>query len=284
MRKKYIHLIPATLLSLLLICCNPMNIEQCPRGGEEEILSDSSLNPLPPFTPTEIPIVDPLIWDTSNVDISDVPAGRKLISFTFDDAPAKTLENIFAVFAAFNEENPAWKATATVFFNGGLFDEQTPHLLHAACALGFELGNHTHHHLRLPILSKEAILAEIDQTDALLEKVDGQKHHLLRAPFGQTNDAVKSVAYTPIIDWTIDTLDWTGNSEQEIYESVFNNRFSGAIVLMHDGYGHTVGALKRLLPDLMEDGYQVVSISKMSKAHGCTMKKGGTYIRLRKQN
>ena len=94
---------------------------------------------------------------------------------------------------------------------------------------------------------------------------------------------MKALVETPIIDWTIDTLDWTNASEDEIYERVWNNRFSGGIVLMHDGYPHTVYALKRLLPDLKADGYQVLSVSAMAKAHDCVLKKGKVYIRARKQ-
>ena len=92
-----------------------------------------------------------------------------------------------------------------------------------------------------------------------------------------------AAAPVPMIDWTIDTLDWSGVSEDAIYRAVFDNRFSGAIVLMHDGYPHTVDALKRLLPDLKADGYQVVSISTMAKMHGCTLKAGKVYTRLRQQ-
>ena len=223
-------------------------------------------------------------WDTENVDISEIDGNRKLIAFTFDDSPARTLESILTVFAAYNEENEDCKASATVFFNGSFFKEDSPHLLYSALALGFELGNHTHSHYDLTTLNKETLTIEIEKTDKLLQKIDGQPYHLLRTPFGKVNDKVKSCTKTPIIDWTIDTLDWTGASEQAIYDSVFNNSFSGAIVLMHDGYEGTVSALKRLLPDLKNAGYQVVSVSKMIKAHNCKFRNGGVYIRARKQN
>jgi polysaccharide deacetylase 2 family uncharacterized protein YibQ len=52
---------------------------------------------------------------------------------------------------------------------------------------------------------------------------------------------------------------------------------------MHDGYYNTVNALKRLLPDLKADGYQVVNVSALSKANHCTLKSGKEYIRARKQ-
>ena len=105
---------------------------------------------------------------------------------------------------------------------------------------------------------------------------------MLRAPFGKVNELVLETAQTPILDWTIDTLDWTGVSEDEIYNCVYNARASGSIVLMHDGYEHTVSALKRLLPDLKADGYQVVSVSQLSKAHERPLKRGNRYIRIRK--
>ena len=230
----------------------------------------------------QTPTVDPEIWDVSDVDISHIDPNRKLISFTFDDAPKRTLENILAIFASFNENNPDCPASATLFLNGYFFDAVSRQTVHAALALGFELGNHTQSHLDLTALDQATLQAEIDQTDTILEKIDGKKRHLLRAPFGSVNELVRETAKTPILDWTIDTLDWTGASENDIYNCVYNARETGAIVLMHDGYTHTVSALKRLLPDLKADGYQVVSVSQLSKAHECPLRRGNRYIRIRK--
>ena len=224
-----------------------------------------------------------LFWDTSDVDISHIAPTRKLIAFTFDDAPAQTLENIFAIYADHNERNPDCLASATIFFNSCRFDKQTPHLLATCLALGMELGNHTHAHYDLTTLKEADLRKEIELTDNALCAIDGKKQHLLRAPFGKINELVKSVAAAPIIDWTIDTLDWSGVSSEAVYQAVFTQRFDGAIVLMHDGYKNTVDALKRLLPDLQADGYQIVSVSQLAKAHRCTMRNGSAYIRLRPQ-
>ena len=222
-------------------------------------------------------------WDVSDVDVSYIDENRKLIAFTFDDTPAKTLENILTVFTSYNEENPDCKATASLFANGGLISESSQHLLHLAYAYGFELGNHTQNHRDLTTLIKEELLAEIDTTDTILEKIDGKKRHLLRAPFGRTNELFKTVAGAPIIDWTIDTLDWTNIDAEKITEQVMKEKFSGGIVLMHDGYQGTVDALKQLLPALKAEGYQVVSVSAMAKMHNCVLKNGTTYIRARKK-
>ncbi len=273
-------------LPLLFAACHQKNaaIPKPPPQEIEREFPERSPNSAPteeqkkPETPT----IDPEIWDVSDVDISHIDLNRKLIAFTFDDAPKRTLENILAVFASFNENNPDCPASATVFFNGYFFDAVSRQTVHAAHALGFELGNHTQSHFDLTTLDRSTLQAEIDQTDALLEKVDGKKRHLLRAPFGNVNELVREMAQTPILDWTIDTLDWTGISEDDIYNSVYSARASGSIVLMHDGYGHTVSALKRLLPDLKADGYQVVSVSQLSKAHACPLRRGNRYIRIRK--
>lgn len=278
MRYKFLFkLVPATLV-LAFSCCNAT---VAPKRLEDGSFCESFDIPAVEEE-QETPMEPSPYWNVDDIDISEIDPSRKLISFTFDDAPSLTLENICAVFASFNEENPDCKASATVFFNGKLFDSQAPHLLYTAGLLGFELGNHTHSHYDLTTLSVEEIVQEIDKTDELLKRADGKERHLLRTPFGKINDDVKACAKTPIIDWTIDTLDWTGASEEEIYNSVFKQRFSGAIVLMHDGYGNTVSALKRLLPDLKADGYQVVSVSKMIKAHGCNFQTGKVYIRARK--
>ena len=226
---------------------------------------------------------DENIWQVDDVDISEIDQSRKLIAFTFDDAPKHSLENILAIFAAFNEQNPDHKASATLFCNGIFIDQSTLPSLYTAWTMQFELGNHTQSHTDLTKLSKQALQEEITKTDKLLCQVDGKRLHLLRAPYGKLNDQVKALVSVPIIDWTIDTLDWKGTSSEAIYNEVMTNKADGSIVLFHDGYPNTMSALKRLLPDLKKEGYQVVSISKMAKAHACPLRNGSVYIRARKQ-
>ncbi len=222
-------------------------------------------------------------WDVSDVDISSVNKDKKLIAFTFDDTPSSTLENILSVFAQFNEQNPDCLASATLFCNGNLLSNNAFANLSAALTLGWELGNHTFSHPDITNIPLASVLEEIAATETLLSKVDKKNEHLFRPPYGRINESVKSELSVPIIEWTIDTLDWTGVSASEIYDTVFSQKFSGAIVLMHDGYPNTVTALKRLLPDLKDAGYQVTSVSKMAKAHDCPLKNGGAYIRARKK-
>lgn len=221
-------------------------------------------------------------WNTDDVDISNVDPNRKLIAFTFDDAPASSLDSIVSTFLEFNKEHHDAPANATIFCNGMRIHASTKASLEFALAAGFELGNHTQNHKDLSQLSAQEIAAEIEKTDRLLLRFDGKKKHLLRPPYGNITDDVRSQAVSPIISWFIDTKDWTGIPPQDIYDRVWEGKGSGVIVLMHDGYTNTVSALKRLLPDLYNAGYQAVSVSQMAKAHGCKMHAGGVYTRARK--
>ena len=248
---------------------------------------ENSLEPLPQ-NPAEIPLESipaPVqeFWDTEDTDISFVDEKRNHIAFTFDDSPSKTLERIVGVFLDYNRENPDCPACCTVFSNCIYLNEHTLAPLQAAFAAGFELGNHSYSHKNLAQLEKEELLWELEENDRLLQGIDGKPLHLLRAPYGSVNAQVKELSKTPVIDWNIDTLDWTGKTEEEIYQTVFSEKSDGAIVLMHDGYEHTVEALKKLLPDLKEAGYQVVSVSQLSKIHRCPLRIGGLYTRARRK-
>ena len=272
------------LLSFLCFTLPILGCQRVPAPTESEISSATETSDFSSFIPTlPIPEIKDMqeIWDYSDVDISYIQPRRKLIALTFDDAPKNTLENILAVFADYNEQNPDWKATATVFCNGQYITPSSRHSLEAADAMGFELGNHTYSHYDLTKLNKETLLSEIERTDRLLQAIDQKSLHLLRAPFGKCNAFIQETVSTPIINWTIDTLDWTNTSEEQIYNEILQNCYNGCIVLMHDGYPNTVEALKRLLPALKDKGYQAVSVSAMAKANACPLKNGSEYIRAR---
>ena len=250
--------------------------------------SSTPPQPIPPpadtVSPSETPVQPTTdgTWDVSDVDVSQIDPTKKLIAFTFDDAPSGGLEQLVGAFAHYNAENPDCPAYATLFCNGVYVNEFTLPALQTAYLLSFELGNHTHSHKDLTALTTDELQREIDLTDALLERLDGKPFHLLRAPYGKIDERFKRIANAPIFDWYVDTLDWTGRSVDEIYDSVFSQKSDGAVVLFHDGYENTVAAVKRLLPDLKGAGYQVVGVSQMAKAHNLTLKNGGVYTRARK--
>jgi peptidoglycan/xylan/chitin deacetylase (PgdA/CDA1 family) len=78
-----------------------------------------------------------------------------------------------------------------------------------------------------------------------------------------------------IIIWNVDPEDWkhkysSGDSEKAkkekldtIVSNVMSNIDDGDIILMHDIYESTYDAVKILLPLLVAEGYEVVTVSEL---------------------
>ena len=56
------------------------------------------------------------------------------------------------------------------------------------------------------------------------------------------------------------------------YKSVMEGDLSdGSIILMHDIHQPTVEAAKRIIPELVAQGYKLVTVSEMAQAKGVTL-------------
>ena len=51
----------------------------------------------------------------------------------------------------------------------------------------------------------------------------------------------------------------------------------GSIVLMHENYATTAEAMERLIPELVAEGWQIVTVSEMFKAKGQELLDGNVY-------
>ena len=80
-----------------------------------------------------------------------------------------------------------------------------------------------------------------------------------------------------MILWSIDTLDWKTMNTQSTINAVLNNVEDGDIILMHDIHSPTIDAALTLIPKLIEEGYQLVTVSELAEAKGVTLKNGSTY-------
>ena len=148
-----------------------------PQNGITHILQNSS-DTLPKKT-LKPPQKDVPPWQNT-ADVSHIQPQKKLVAFTFDDAPHKNMENILSVFASYNENHPYNVAYASFFINSHFLDDTTLPILYTANVMGMELGNHTHSHLDLTTLPQEEILQEISITDKLLQKVHLKKLRRLK--------------------------------------------------------------------------------------------------------
>ena len=80
-----------------------------------------------------------------------------------------------------------------------------------------------------------------------------------------------------MIGWSIDTRDWEHRSSSKSYDCVKRYAKDGAIILMHDIHNPTATASKSIIPYLVDNGYQLVTVSEMFDAKGIKLKSNGYY-------
>lgn len=205
----------------------------------------------------------------------------KRVALTFDDGSDGT--NIAKILQTLSKEN-----IHSTFFLTGSGTKAHPNAIKDIKSAGHELANHSYSHADFTELSSAEIKSELDRTEAAVKSTTGvSTKPLFRAPFGAVNSAVLTAVgnagYTHTIHWNIDTLDWKGLSETEVYNRVIDNIVPGSIVLMHTGAGAsgTPGALPDIIRSLKAKGYQFVTVSEilnMPSASGTihTVKAGDT--------
>ena len=201
------------------------------------------------------------------------PTGENpMVALTFDDGPHREYtDQILDIL----EANGA-KAT---FFEVGRNLYNDPDAVRRAESLGCEIGSHSYRHADLGKMSAQSIAEDLQKADAIFQEVLGHTPNLLRPPYGSLNDAVKYTTGRSIVTWSIDTEDWRSQNTDKIIASVQNaGDLSGQVILMHSTYATTVEAVRQLVPWLLEQGYQLVTITELiTQYYGDQVLANGTY-------
>ena len=115
---------------------------------------------------------------------------------------------------------------------------------------------------------------EIANAEASFVKVLGHKPTLFRAPYGNANLKVRENWNYPIIKWNIDSLDWKSRNKDKILTEIRKiDKYDGCIILLHSIYSTTADAVEILVPELIDRGYQLVTISELAFYKGNTVLK-----------
>lgn len=194
---------------------------------------------------------------------------RKKLALTFDDGPSDFTDRLLDCLEANNA-----KAT---FFLVGKEILNFPEPLSRMEALGCEIGNHSYDHTDFTTLSAEDITSQLSQTDQEITDLVGHAATVIRPPYGAINDTVSSSTDRPMILWSLDTLDWETKDADQTVRNVLDNAQDGAIILMHDIYKATVDAAEILIPQLIEQGYDLVTIHELAADKGIELQPGVSY-------
>lgn len=237
--------------------------EQPPQQEEEEEKTEE-----PPAQP-EPPETEP---PTSTPPKTTTDGTKGMVALTFDDGPhAEYTDQILDIL----EENGA----VATFFEVGRNLYNDPDAVRRAEALGCEVGSHSYRHADLGKMSAEEIAADLDKADAVFQEVLGHTPNLVRPPYGSLNNAVKYTTGRSIITWSIDTEDWLSRNVDKIMAKVQEaGNLTGQVILMHSTYDTSVAAARKLVPWLMEQGYQLVTITDLiTQYYGDQVLANGTY-------
>ena len=211
-------------------------------------------------------------FDENGVMISEkkeIDPTKPMIALTFDDGPGeKTMDLLNAL--------EKYKAHATFFKK----DIDADAILKKMDAIGCDTSNHTMTHPKLDSLSPEQIISEVQGVSDIISSHIGHGAISLRPPYGSGihEEKVTKNVGLPMIYWSVDTLDWKTKSKEETVKSVLSEARDGSIILMHDIHEWSVEAAIEVIPQLIEKGYQLVTVSELAAARGITLKPGVTYF------
>ncbi len=212
----------------------------------------------PTTKPTPKPTATPMPKHIG-IGLFSVKTKQKVFALTFDDGPDPSYTP--KIVKILQEK----KVPATFFMVGAMVRAHAPTGMLVVKA-GFPIGNHTWTHPMRPPNPR----AEIERTDAIIEKNLGITPHLFRPPYGIRTNGLASVASArgeDVIIWSSDSDDWNhGTNASRVYNNVMKNAGSGGIALMHDGGGNrsaTVAALPGIIDALRNRGFKLVTVPQL---------------------
>ncbi len=182
---------------------------------------------------------------------------RPMIALTFDDGPyAKVDSQIYDLMEKYD-------ARCTFFFVGDRFSEKEIENTRRGIALGLEYGSHTMSHEHLNDYSDADAKKTVTKVADELYVQTGYRMKTYRPPYGERNTSMEQGIDMVAILWNVDSRDWSNRDADTTYRNVMNDSTPNDIVLMHSLYTSTAEACERIVPELMDQGYQLVTVSEL---------------------
>ena len=200
----------------------------------------------------------------------------KYVALTFDDGPSgkytrQLLDGLYD------------RGVQATFLLCGYRMRDYPDLTRRIYDEGHEIGYHGFTHKNMKTMSRREIAQELTDSQALLP--EGCRPVFLRPPGGCCSDAVRQVAEArnlAILNWAVDPRDWATHDTAAVERSVLKNIKDGDIVLLHDMSASSVQAALDIIDVLLEQEYEIVTVSCLARLREAKLKPGQTYSRFPK--
>lgn len=237
------RLLPLLLTLLFLTSCGSVN------AADPEVTAPPPEEPAPPA------IVLPK--EEEVLPVRTVDPGRPMVALTFDDGPHE-------VYTAQVLDILEKHGAVATFFEIASRLSRAPEAVQRASALGCEIGSHSYRHADLSKMSADALQEDLALADAAFTEVLGSAPTLLRPPYGSAGKTLKSTAGRPLIAWSVDPQDWKVRDAEKVMAHIQGfDSLDGQVILLHSTYETTVEAVRTLVPWLLEEGYQLVTVTEL---------------------
>ncbi len=197
---------------------------------------------------------------------------EKAVALTFDDGPSRDNDGTIL------ETLQANGAHATFFVLGNrarVDGDIMQMILDAGC----EIASHSWDHPQLSKIKWKKAKSQIDRTDRIVSKLlNGYQISLLRPPYGSISKTMRKKVEKPMILWSLDTEDWKSRNAKKVFNRVKKEVKDGDIILMHDIHPETAEAVKKIVPWLSEQGYDMLTVTELMARKGKTMEGGKAYL------
>ncbi|WP_313343015.1 polysaccharide deacetylase family protein [Sedimentibacter sp.] len=267
-------------LMMILLMSTDMNVAQANIYNDDEVYSDTkeSIKINEQNTPGKVQYTiteaqGPIVVDES-INKRAIDPNKPMIAITYDDGPSKYTPEILNTL----KEN---NSVATFFVLGSQVHGNKD-ILNRMIGEGNQIGNHTYNHKNLTTISDEELYKQIQGTDDLIYIATGYTPTVVRPPYGTTSEELNKKIQKPIIQWSIDTRDWESRNAGIIVENILKDVKDGDIILMHDLYDSTVKASKIVIPELIQRGFQLVTIDELSEYREVVFTAGVNYYHMYK--
>lgn len=204
-----------------------------------------------------------------------IDSNHPVLCLTFDDGPQFGYAPNESSSVSIVDTLYRYDTTATFYCIGDNLtnrdvwtEEEANKFLKESINNGNEYGSHTQTH--------EYYMTEYGSEDAIDEAINGPAEYLsknfnyemktYRPPYGFFSDFVLQAQDYPAILYSLDSYDWDYYDADSIYDRVMStDLYDGDIILFHEIYDTTAKAIKKIIPELIKQGYQLVSVSEMLK-------------------
>ncbi|MDO8147772.1 polysaccharide deacetylase family protein [Isoptericola sp. b515] len=178
----------------------------------------------------------------------------KCVALTFDDGPVAQTERLLQILD--RKDAPA------TFFMVGDNVARNPQIARAVADAGHLVANHSWSHPQLTTLDDAEVREELRSTSDAIREATGSTPFLLRPPYGDVDGRVRTLATRSGLDvmtWNLDTLDWQTRDAKETRRRVREQVEPGSNVLLHDIHATSVDAVGKIIKDLRDEDYVLVT-------------------------